>query len=685
MIQKYTFGKCIDTGAVVKEIEESKGTIPYLTKQSDYVFTYKMGEDDIVYGLGEAIRGINKRGWVYESHCSDNPNHVESVRSLYAAHNFFVVDGEETFGVFFDAPQKVQFDIGYSVREEIKVSIWEGIGYALYIIEGESQKDIIKQFRRLIGRSYIPPKWAFGYGQSRWGYENEADIREVAKKYKEKNFPIDSIYMDIDYMERFKDFTVDKEKFRDLKKLSDDMRAEGIHLVPIIDAAVKVEEGYSVYEEGMEKGYFCKDENEEEFVVGVWPGKSLFPDFLNEEAREWFGNCYKTLLDEGIEGFWNDMNEPAIFYSEKHLKEVFEQLEEYKKKNLDLYNFFGMRDLAGKTANRYEDYCSFYHNYKGEKIRHDKVHNIYGAHMTRAAGEAFERLEPEKRILLYSRASYIGAHRYGGVWMGDNQSWWSHILLNLQMLPSLNMCGFMYTGADLGGFGADTTQDLMMRWLQLGVFTPLMRNHSALGTREQELYRFGDEDSFRSILELRYALLPYLYSEFMKAVLNDEMMFKPLAFEYPNDTAARNVEDQLLVGESIMIAPIYKQNAKGRYVYLPEEMKLYRVRSTKDMDIEILEAGHHYVSANLNEVLIFVRKNHIVPLAKEGNCVDKTDCNNLRLLNFIKEEASYELYDDDGYTKNYDMDKHITKISVNLDGYIKVEGEIKPESIKILS
>ena len=184
-----------------------------------------------------------------------------------------------------------------------------------------------------------------------------------------------------------------------------------------------------------------------------------------------------------------------------------------------------MMDLVKGISNNEEDYRSFYHNVNGKKIRHDKIHNLYGYHMTRAAGEAFERLAPDKRILMFSRSSYIGMHRYGGIWTGDNQSWWSHLLLNLKMLPSLNMCGFLFIGADLGGFGDNTSQDLLLRWLSLGVFTPLMRNHSALGTRRQEPYCFDDTDAFRRIIGIRYALLPYIYSEYMKAVLRNEMMF----------------------------------------------------------------------------------------------------------------------------------------------------------------
>lgn len=294
---------------------------------------------------------------------------------------------------------------------------------------------------------------------------------------------------------------------------------------------------------------------------------------------------YKFLLDQGIEGFWNDMNEPAIFYTEDHLSEVFKKLTQYEEKNLDINSFFEFQSLVSSINNNPEDYRRFYHNMDGKMIRHDHVHNLFGYYMTRAAAEAFERLAPNQRILLFSRTSYIGMHRYSGIWTGDNMSWWSHLLLSIKMMPSLNLCGFLYCGCDLGGFGSDTTEDLMLRWLAFGIFMPLMRNHSARGTRRQEVYQFEQIDAFRRIIGLRYALLPYLYSEYMKAVLKNELLFTPLAFFYPDDARARRVEDQLMVGESIMIAPVYEQNARGRYVYLPENMKMIRFYSADSYQV----------------------------------------------------------------------------------------------------
>ncbi len=653
MIKRYVFGKPIETDAVLNKPEISNGKEIFFAENGNKL-TFTMQDKTIVYGLGENVRGINKRGWIYESNCADDPNHLENTRSLYGAHNFIIISDDKHIGLFVDTPRKVTFDIGYTHYDTLDI-IPEGDNYEIYLIENDSPDLIVKEFRELIGQSYIPPKWAFGYGQSRWGYKSAKDIVEVVENYRKNNIPLDMVYLDIDYMERFKDFTINQETFPDFSNFVKEMKENNIHLIPIIDAGVKKEDGYDVYEEGKEKGYFCKDENGEDFVIGVWPGKCCFPDMLNEEAGAWFGNKYQFLLEQGIDGFWNDMNEPAIFYSEKRLKKVFEQIKEYQNQNLDVNSFFEFRDLVNNISNNEEDYASFYHNYKGQKICHKDVHNLFGYYMTRIAGEAFDRLCPDKRILMFSRASYIGMHRYGGIWQGDNLSWWSHLLMNIKMMPSLNMCGFLYTGADIGGFGADTTEDLLIRWLSFAVFTPLMRNHSALGTRQQEVYRFDNLAMFRDVIGVRYKLIPYLYSEYMKAALNNTMMFRPLGFEYGKDEIARHIEDQLLVGESIMIAPIYEQNAIGRNVYFPETMKVLRFHAGKMQEEGILAKGYHYIEMPLGDICIFVRNNHILPLVKGGQNVSEISNEKFKLVTCGENPQPYALYEDDGETKEYSV------------------------------
>ncbi len=683
MISRYVYGQPLETGAVVMTIPKSSQEISILHMQRQKEFltlSCQMDDEDIVYGLGEQVRGINKRGFTYISYATDDPNHTENKHSLYAGHNFLILSRKKqpSFGIFIDYPGKVIFNVGETKRNELHISA--GSDCTVYIIEGECLTDIARQFRELTGRSYIAPKWAFGYQQSRWGYQCEDDIRRVVDGYHSRKIPLDAVYLDIDYMDHFKDFTIDNDRFPDFSGFTDSMKNQGVHLVPIIDAGVKIEKDYPVYEEGVQNNYFCKDEDGRDFVGAVWPGKSHFPDFLNSRARAWFGHKYKWLMDQGIEGFWNDMNEPALFYSEKRLERIMDEILTMKNENLDLHSFYQLTGKIDSLSNNPDDHKSFYHDFDGIKVRHDKVHNLYGFYMTKAASEAFDQIAPDKRTLLFSRSSYIGMHRYGGIWTGDNASWWSHLLLSIQQMPALNLCGILYTGSDIGGFGCDATPDLMLRWLEFGIFTPLMRNHAALGTREQEVYQFEQLEDYRNIIRIRYGLLPYIYSEYMKSALNNEMYFRPLAFDFPQDSHTARVEDQLMVGESIMIAPVYTQNATGRYVYLPEDMLMIRMKSLEDKIYRVMQAGHHYIDAALNEVVFFVRKNHMLPLAVLNDDIRSTA--DLQLLHnvisqrkdaqeitaedvmhtaasiyewigYAQDYAEYTLYDDDGISKNY--------------------------------
>ena len=669
MIQRFSFGHPFPTQSVVLSLPAESGPVPFLTPDGTG-WRLTLSEQAAVYGLGEMPRGINKRGWHYITNNTDESRHSEDKLSFYGAHNFLLVrDGSTCFGLFVDFPGKVYYDIGYT-RHDLFSFHTETPDYDLYLLSGGNENAICKEFRTLIGRSYIPPRWAFGLAQSRWGYKTEEDVREVARQYKEHDLPLDMICMDIEYMQDYADFTVNKERFPDLAKLSADLKAQGIRLVPIIDAGVRIDPNDPTCTEGLEKGYFCKKADGTPFVAAVWPGKAYFADFLRPEVREWFGHKYKALTDCGIEGFWNDMNEPSLFYSPERLRAFLNDMAALREKdNIEQEEFFP-RVIGGAMGlmNSPADYASFYHEVDGRKVRHDQVHNLYGGSMTRAAGEAFADLRPGQRTLLYSRSSFIGSHRYGGIWLGDNNSSWAQLLANIQMMPSVQMCGFLYSGADLCGFSSDTTPDLALRWLEFGLLTPLMRNHSAVGTRMQEYYRFPEVlPAVRNMIRLRYALLPYLYSEFMKAALENTSYFRPLAFDYPDDPDAREVEDQLLLGEGLMAAPVYIQNAHGRHVYLPEPMKLLRLRAVDDYDEEILPAGHHYIRCALDEVLLFLRPGHIVPVAQPANNTSELDDASLTLWSFLPdgESAEYRMYRDDGVTTEYEKKEHWKTLQIH--------------------
>ena len=635
MAKEVIFGTPFETGAILGETEKADSLEHWQTEQGEkLVFRCPLAENDIVYGLGEQVRGIDKRGGRYVSYNTDNPNHTDDMLSMYGSHNLIVVDGDKHFGAFFDTPSRVLFEIDWQNSGEITVTCDGNV--KVIELTGESSYAIVKEFLSLIGRSYIPPLWAFGFGQSRWGYKRQKDFDEVADGYRNANIPLDWICMDIDYMDRFIDFTVNKKRFPDLKGYAESLRKRGIRLVPIVDAGVKIEPGNDTYDAGVQNNYFCTNHESGFFKAAVWPGMTHFPDFFQPAVREWFGNEYRKLTDLGIEGFWNDMNEPAIFYSE--YTGIFNALTPAPTLESE------------KESNAYKDYRNFYHNINGQRVLHEKVHNLYGALMTQAAGEQLDKILPN-RYLLFSRASYVGAHRYGGIWTGDNASEWDHLVRNVKMMPSLNMVGFLYSGADTGGFGGNCGRELMLRWLAFSVFTPLMRNHSALLTKKQECFRYADNEDFAGVISLRYKLLPYIYSEFVKAALGGDMYIKPLSFEY-GDERSRRVEDQLLVGDSIMIAPFVQKGRKTREVWLPEDMTEVRYDG-KSFSCQKAESGEHTVSAQLNEVVFYIRKGKCVPVTRGAQCTDEVNLDDVVLLGDGKE---YRQYVDDGLTKRVSAD-----------------------------
>ena len=627
MVKKYVYGKPYNTGAVIEEVAPGKDKLCFEVEKIDGCLNFSCGllPDEPVYGLGQTMRGINKRGARYISYNTDDPDHRGDMPSLYGSHNFVVVG--DRFGAFFDTPSKVVFDIDVDGSAKLNV-LCHTADVNLYIVEGASAYGTVKEFLKITGKSYIPPLWAFGFGQSRWGYKDEDDINAVVSGYKKAEIPLDYICLDIDYMDGYKDFSVDKTRFPDLKRYVEKLKSAGVRLVPIIDAGVKVEAGDAVYEEGVKNGFFCTGENGKPFGVAVWPGMTHLPDFFQPGAREWFGRKYKFLTDCGIEGVWNDMNEPAVFYSELSDPE---------------------NGLHGEGSNAYEDYFRFYHNIDGAKVLHHSVHNLYGALMTRASGEGLDKLL-NTRYLLFSRSTYIGSHRYGGMWTGDINSSFEHLKQEFMQLPNLNACGFLYCGGDTGGFNGDCTRELLLRWLAVSAFTPLMRNHSACGTAAQECFAFGDTADFKNIIDFRYKILPYLYSEFVKAALCGDMFIKPLAFGFPGDKRAEEIDDQLLVGEGIMIAPVMEEGKVSRSVYLPEDMTM--VRYNGEFICKSVKAGQIQINVGLGEVVFFILKDKAVIVCGGAENTSKLDLANVTLLG----GGEYEQYLDDGFTKNISRD-----------------------------
>ncbi|SHE27217.1 alpha-glucosidase [Marinitoga hydrogenitolerans DSM 16785] len=668
----YRFGKPFETEATVIEknllVFNKTSTIEFfeINVLSDKtILTFKLEDKDRVYGLGQTLGGLNKRGKRYKLYATDDPLHTPEKESLYGSHPFLIVS--EKFGFFIDYPSEIIFDIGYTKFSKMIITV-HSKDFDLYIFNSKNNLEIIQEYLKLTGTPYIPPKWAFGYQQCRWSYPDAKTIKEISENFRKKEIPCDAIYMDIDYMKDYKVFTVDEDKFPDFKTFVSEIHANGFHLIPILDPGVKIEKGYEIYDEGVKNNYFCKDKKGENFVATVWPGYTHFPDFLNPEVRKWWGEKYKRFFEMGITGFWNDMNEPSIFFVPDNLNEYFEKIEKLKEKEIGL-EFFMIKDEAVNLSNKREYYESFYHETPYGKYTNDELHNLYGYYMTKATVEdGFNKYISNKRYLLLSRSSYSGHHRIATIWMGDNMSWWEHMIVNIQMLMSLNMAGFFYTGADIGGFGANASPELIIRWMQLGVFSPLYRNHSAIGTRQQEPWAFDNyiEEIMKNTIKLRYALIPYLYSEFFSSVEKLKPFISPIFFHFDDETS-KNIEDQFMVGDSIMAAPIIKPNARGRFVHLPEVKWLYwKASKVEDREIKVYDSGDYFVESNLNEIPIFIKENTLIALNEENiNYVNEKNIKELTIIGLVTDKAEFEYFEDDGDTYNYKDGKY-TKIKIKV-------------------
>jgi alpha-glucosidase len=631
---------------------------------SNGVFNLKLSDEDVVYGLGQQIRGINKRGWKYISNNADDFDHTEGKNSLYGSHNLFMIGSDVNIGIYIETSGIVEYDIGYEKHNQFTFKPLSG--YKLYIVLGGEFNYISKKLRQSIGKPYLPPKWALGIMQSRWGYKDQKDFESIIENYEKNDFPLDMVCLDIDYMKDFKNFTIDTERFKDLKSLSNNLKDKGIRLIPIIDAGVKAQDGYFVSDEGVKEGFFIKDKDGKEFVSAVWPGHVYFPDFANTKAKEWFSDYYKILVDMGIEGVWNDMNEPAMFYSPKRLDEALDEISKLKGKNMGIHEYFEMKSRLFGLSNSPDDYNSMFHNINGRKVNHMDIHNTYGSLMIESTNIGFSKYRKDVRSLIFGRASDIYAHKFGGIWTGDNKSWWSHLKLNLSMLPSLNMAGFLYIGADIGGFGDHATEDLVLAWMKLSILTPLYRNHSALGTRHQEPFSFSDENRkyFKNILKLRKSLEAMIYSEMLKSYKDDTLMFSPLSFEY-FDNISKEVDDQLLFSSGLMMCPILEQNIHTKTVYIPQRMARVRFEENSLKLMGIINPGDYRIFTKYDEMEFFL---------KPGGMLFTTKDKTINIYAFDNSNT-FEILHDDGVSIY--SEERVEKLEIRIiDKDIIIKGKI---------
>ncbi len=581
----------------------------------------KLGFDEHFYGLGEKAAHLDKRRSSFVNWNSDTPGYVEGRDPIYQTIPFYIgLQRGIAYGIFFDNSYRSYFDFGKSSQQRAWFGA-EGGEMNYYFFYGPSIKKILGRYADLTGHMPMPPLWALGNQQSRWSYYPDTTVEEVVNEYRKRDLPLDVVHLDIDYMHGYRVFTFDKDRFPDPKALTDKLARQGVKLVTIVDPGIKrptdKNERYHAFDQGLEKNYFQHRRNGDLFVPRVWPGESVFVDYTLPEARQWWGNLHRVYTDNGIAGIWNDMNEPSDF------------VDQTGKNQLDVVS---------------DD--------EGEKTTHAKNRNTFALLMSRATYEGLERLRPDRRPYVITRAAYAGIQRYATMWTGDTNSTWDSLALNVPMFTSLGLSGEPFVGSDVGGFIGRGNGELLVRSYQVSFLAPFCRNHKVIDGYDQEPWRFGKyyEDIIRKYLKLRYALLPYLYTALEEAHRTGVPPFRPLLLNYQDDPSTYNLDDQFMVGDDILLAPIVKPDVTRRLVYLP-------AGSWYDYWTNKKYAGGTMISveAPLEVVPMFVRAGAMIPVGPSQNYVGEKSSDPIT-FNIYPDDggsASATLYEDDGLSPAY--------------------------------
>jgi alpha-glucosidase len=616
------------------EAGQSRG---FLQLNDHFVVSRGMGLHDPVYGLGQKTGRSNRRGrklvlWntdilapgvlqqqrVFEADTElrgTDPKfdpYYTSIPFFYHARSS--ADGDvKIAGFFIDNGYKAIFD--FTERNRYRY-LFCGGQYTEYVFAGPDVPDILEAYTALTGRMQPPPLWSLGHHQCRWKDYSQDEFLQIGRQYRERKLPCDSLWLDIGYMDEYRVYTWSKQRFPDVPKLMQAAAADGFKVVTIVDPGVKFDPGYAVFDEGRAKGVFCKTEQGSLYIGQVWPGRTVFPDFTLEKTRSFWADLTAEHLSQGVAGIWNDMNEPATGAVEP----------------------FSMRfDRDGK-------------NYS-----HERFHNQYGLLMAMATVEGFERWDANARPFILSRAGFAGIQRVAAQWLGDNFSDWEHLGMGLPMATGLGLSGQPFVGADIPGFAGTPNPELAVRWFQYGTLTPFSRCHAVMGEPDQYPWSFGPavESIVRTSLELRYKLLPYLYAKFWEAHETGAPIQRPLLFDFQHDPAARESDDQFLLGNALLVAPVMKPGVVARSVYLPKG-NWFDWHSGQE------HGGELYVTAQapLDRIPLFARGGAVIACHSQALCsTAEHQTANLELHLFVPSddgEFSSSLHEDDGKTKAYE-------------------------------
>ncbi|CAM4016554.1 glycoside hydrolase family 31 protein [Flavobacterium sinopsychrotolerans] len=590
-----------------EESYEYGGNIVKMSKAS------KDGE--CFYGLGDKATQMNLKGKRLENFATDQYAFQKDQEPLYKVVPFYIgLQNKQSYGIFFDNTFRTYFDFCHERRNV--TSYWaEGGEMNYYFIYGPQMQDVVTTYTDLTGKPELPPLWALGYHQSKWSYYPESNLKEVAAKFRELKIPCDALYLDIDYMEGFRCFTWNKEYFPDPKRMVAELAEDGFKTVVIIDPGIKIDKEYSIYKEALEKDYFCKRADGPYMKGKVWPGECNFPDYTNPAVREWWAGLFKELIsDIGVKGVWNDMNEPAVM------------------------------EVPNKTFP-----MDVRHDYDGNPCSHRKAHNIYGTQMARATYHGVKRFAYPKRPFVITRSAYAGAQRYTSSWTGDNVATWEHLWIANIQVQRMSISGMGFTGSDIGGFAEQPSGELYARWIQLGVFHPFCRTHSSGDHGNQEPWAFDEEviDITRKFVNLRYQLLPYLYTMFWQYIEEGIPMLKPLVYYDQEDIQTHYRNDEFIFGNQILVCPILEPNAVGRRMYIPRG-QWYNYWTNE----EIKGGKEIWVDTKFDQIPIFIKAGAVIPKYPVQQYVGELEFEELTLDIYYKEgKEKSVVYEDaqDGY------------------------------------
>ena len=577
---------------------------------------FSLKDDERFYGMGDKTGFLNKRGFSYENWNSDIPQlHHENMPALYKSIPFFIGKGAGyVYGMFFDNTFHSYMDFGKESTDYFFYGATDG-NLDFYFMTSETMPDIVEHYTYLTGRAPLPQLWTLGYHQCRWGYESAEDIRNVAKDMRCHRIPCESVQYDIDYMDGFRVFTWDESEYEPKGQLISELEKDGFKAVCIIDPGVKMDKGYYVYDEGIKNDYFARDEDGNVYVNEVWPGDAVYPDFGRESVRKWWASKHRFLTDMGVQGVWNDMNEPASFNGPLPLNVKF--------------------SVDDRPTN------------------HAEAHNVYGHFMSRATYEGMKEITG-KRPMVITRACYAGSQKYTAVWTGDNQSVWSHLQMLIPQICNLGMSGFTIAGTDIGGFGGDTNPELLIRWIQTATFCTFYRNHCAKGQKNQEPWQFGENvlNIYRKYVELHYRFLPYIYDLLFESQITGLPVMRPLVLHYEDDENVFNLNNEFLVGENMLVAPIVEQGSTKRMVYLPTGAWIDYWTGKR------YQGGTHViVDAPLDILPIFIKEGSIIPMYEPMQYVGEKSYDTLELL-VAGESALGSHYQDNGEDFSYLDDEY---------------------------